>query len=224
MTTAYILVAMVITVCLFGAVLDLWDGSRDGDYWARHHRPARPFRRPARRRGLSPEDQATTAWVHDLTDPGIEAGEFGEAFWDAAPDAAAEAREVMPHVLPERSRRERLQPTLVTGSPAPDPPGPVTQGRAVLLARAATAFRAAAAGLPRVYGPDPQAVDWDRLSGLRGTGAHESGDLYHWYAQKEERHPGRPWGEGDPEHLRPGAGYWDDTGTFSAIVADGDQP
>lgn len=37
-----------------------------------------------------------------------------------------------------------------------------------------------------VYEPDPQRVNLDRLRRLRGIGAHESDDLYDWYAQKEE--------------------------------------
>lgn len=37
-----------------------------------------------------------------------------------------------------------------------------------------------------IYEPDPQRVDLDRLRRLRGIGAHETEDLYDWYAQKEE--------------------------------------
>jgi hypothetical protein len=37
-----------------------------------------------------------------------------------------------------------------------------------------------------LYEPSPQAVNWERLQALRGAGAHESEDLYSWYAQKEE--------------------------------------
>jgi hypothetical protein len=37
-----------------------------------------------------------------------------------------------------------------------------------------------------IYEPDPQPVNWARLCRLRGIGAHESDDLYNWYAQKEE--------------------------------------
>lgn len=34
--------------------------------------------------------------------------------------------------------------------------------------------------------PEPQRVDLDRLGRLRGIGAHETEDLYDWYAQHHE--------------------------------------
>ena len=37
-----------------------------------------------------------------------------------------------------------------------------------------------------IYEPDAQSINWDRLQALRGVGAHESEDLYSWYAQKED--------------------------------------
>ena len=37
-----------------------------------------------------------------------------------------------------------------------------------------------------IYEPDPQPVNWAGLCRLHGIGAHESDDLYNWYAQKEE--------------------------------------
>ena len=38
------------------------------------------------------------------------------------------------------------------------------------------------------YEPDPQLVDWERLTRLRQIRAIESQDLWGWYAQQEDDH------------------------------------